>query len=146
MAHPRFTLLVHTLFRVVIGLLFAMHGAATLFGVFGGAGGRGAAAQIGQWPGWWAGLIELSTGLLVMIGLLTRPAAILASGAMAYAYFVVHQPAALLPMQNRGEMAALYCWAFLLIAAIGPGEWALDRFLPGRRGARSGGRPARVAD
>ncbi|GGK27628.1 integral membrane protein [Pilimelia terevasa] len=139
MAHSRLTDVIHSLFRVVIGLLFAFHGAAKLFGLFGSK-----TAQLGHWPGWWAGLIELVTGLLVLVGLFTRPAAILASGTMAYAYFVVHQPAALLPMQNRGETAALYCWIFLLIAAIGPGAYALDRYLPDLRATATRHRQART--
>ncbi|HEX5741811.1 MAG TPA: DoxX family protein [Pilimelia sp.] len=120
-------------FRVVVGFLFLCHGAGKLFGAFGGMPGGGA-APVGAWPAWWAGLIELVCGALVLLGLLTRPAALLASGAMAYAYFVVHQPQALLPIENRGEPAALYCWAFLLLAALGPGRYAVDTLLFGRRG------------
>jgi putative oxidoreductase len=62
----------------------------------------------------------------VLLGLFTRPTAVLCSGAMAYAYFVVHQPTGLLPVQNMGEPAALYCWIFLLIVILGPGSFALD--------------------
>lgn len=116
-------------FRVVFGFLFLCHGAVKLFGVFGGH-----AAPVGAWPSWWAGLIELVCGILVAGGLLTRPAAVLSAGAMAYAYFVVHQPRALMPIENKGESAALYCWAFLLVAALGPGRYALDTLLFGRRG------------
>jgi putative oxidoreductase len=115
-----------TLFRVVIGLLFALHGAASVFGIFGGNRGSGHAIAAGTWPGWYAGLIQLVCGLLVMVGLLTTPAAILASGSMAYAYFTVHQPNALLPLQNGGDAPALFCWAFLAIAVLGPGRWSID--------------------
>ncbi|WP_265523401.1 DoxX family protein [Oerskovia flava] len=111
------------LFRIVVGLLFACHGAATLFGVLGG--GHGPSPAIGQWPGWWAALIQLVGGTLVMLGVATRLAAVVCSGSMAYAYFVHHQPDGLLPLQNGGEQAALFCWAFLLVAALGPGRWAL---------------------
>ena len=72
-------------------------------------------------------------GLLVLSGLFTRVAATLASGTMAYAYFVVHQPLHLLPLRNGGELAAMYCWAFLLIAVLGPGAWAVDGLLGRRR-------------
>ena len=113
------------LFRVVIGLLFASHGAASLFGIFGGAHGGGT-VPVGAWPGWYAAVIQITCGLLVAGGLFTRPAALLASGSMAYAYFVVHQPAALHPLQNNGEPSALYCWAFLLLVFTGPGAFALD--------------------
>ncbi|MGS2614893.1 DoxX family protein [Micromonospora sp. LZ34] len=124
------------LFRAVIGLLFLCHGLASVFGVFGGNRGSGEALPAGEWPGWWAALIQAVCGGLVLLGLLTRPAAILASGSMAYAYFVVHQPDALLPLRNGGELAVLFCWSFLLIAVLGPGAWAVDTLLPARRTAR----------
>ncbi|MCX2970112.1 DoxX family protein [Streptomyces sp. JHD 1] len=116
-----------SLFRMVIGLLFACHGAATLLGVLGGP--HGAPPGAGQWPGWWAAVIQLVGGTLVLLGLATRPTALLCSGSMAYAYFVHHQGDGLFPLENGGETAALYCWAFLLIAAIGPGHWALSALL-----------------
>ncbi|MFD7321058.1 DoxX family protein [Streptomyces sp. NPDC059875] len=122
------------LFRIVIGLLFACHGAASLFGVLGGAMGGGT-VPAGTWPGWYAAVIQLVAGVLVLVGLGTRTAAFLASGSMAYAYFKVHQPEALFPLQNSGESAALFCWAFLLITFTGPGALALDRLF-GARGAR----------
>jgi putative oxidoreductase len=122
----RFTRAVWVLFRVVIGLLFALHGASTVFGVFGGNRGSGHAAEVGSWPGWYAGAIELVCGLLVLAGLLTVPAAILASGSMAYAYFTVHQPHGLLPLENGGDAPVLFCWAFLAIAVVGPGAWSID--------------------
>lgn len=117
--------------RIVVAFLFACHGAQSLFGMFGAT----RAVAVGSWPGWWAAVIELVGGLLVLLGLFTRPAAILCSGAMAYAYFVVHQPAALLPLQNKGELSALYSWIFVLIAILGPGTIALDVVL--RRRART---------
>lgn len=117
------------LFRMVIGLLFAFHGASSLFGVFGGARGTGGSIPIGEWPGWWAAAIQLTGGLLVLFGLGTRWAAVACSGSMAYAYFVVHQPLALLPLRNGGELAAMFCWAFLVIAVFGPGSWSLDTTL-----------------
>lgn len=122
-AHSRLQNSVLGLFRIVHGLLFACHGAATLFGVLGG--GHGPSPSVGQWPGWWAALIQLVGGGLVLLGLLTRPAAVLCSGSMAYAYFVHHQPDGPFPLQNGGETAALFCWAFLLVAAFGSGRWAV---------------------
>ncbi|MEV8564580.1 DoxX family protein [Streptomyces sp. NPDC051322] len=119
-----------SLFRIVVGALFVCHGAATVFGVLGGNFGSGGAAPVGTWPGWWAGLIQLVGGALVTVGLATRPAALLCSGSMAFAYFDVHQHKALLPIQNAGELPVLFCWAFLLIAVAGPGLWALDTVLP----------------
>lgn len=119
------------LFRIVIGLLFACHGAASLFGVLGGAMGGGT-VPTGTWPGWYAAVIQLVGGGLVLIGLGTRTAAFIASGSMAYAYFKVHQPEALFPLQNGGEASAVFCWAFLLLVFTGPGALALDRLFAPR--------------
>ncbi|MER6303880.1 DoxX family protein [Kitasatospora sp. NPDC001539] len=118
-------------FRAVVGLLFTCHGAASLFGVFGGAKGGGT-IPLGEWPGWWAALIQLVGGALVLLGAGTRSAALLCSGSMAYAYFTVHQEHALLPLQNGGEPSVLFCWAFLAIAVLGSGPYALDRLLTAR--------------
>jgi putative oxidoreductase len=125
--------IVHSLFRVVIGFFFACHGAASLFGVLGGAHGGGT-VPVGQWPGWYAAVIQLVGGTLVALGLGTRIAALIASGSMAYAYFVVHQGLGLFPMQNGGETAALFCWAFVLIAALGAGPYSIDALIARARG------------
>ena len=122
------------LFRIVVGLLFACHGAASLFGVLGGAMGGGT-VPAGTWPGWYAAVIQLVGGVLVLTGLGTRGAAFLASGSMAYAYFKVHQPEALFPLQNGGETAALFCWSFALLVFTGPGALALDGLFGARDGA-----------
>ncbi|MEU6641232.1 DoxX family protein [Saccharomonospora sp. NPDC046836] len=111
--------------RIVVGFLFLCHGLQG-FGVFGGVDGAGTGLPFGSWPGWYASVIEMVAGALVLFGLFTRPAAVLSSGVMAYAYFTVHQPVALLPLQNMGEQAALFSWIFLLLAVIGPGAFALD--------------------
>ncbi|BAJ28792.1 MULTISPECIES: DoxX family protein [Kitasatospora] len=116
------------LYRVVVGLLFTCHGAASLFGVLGGAHGGGT-VPAGSWPGWYAAVIQLVCGGLVLLGVGTRTAALLASGSMAYAYFTVHQENALFPLQNGGEASVLFCWAFLLIAILGPGSFALGQAL-----------------
>ncbi|MEU3844384.1 DoxX family protein [Streptomyces sp. NPDC028635] len=120
--------IVQAAFRLVIGFLFACHGAASLFGVLGGAHGGGTVPAL-QWPGWWAALIELAGGSLVALGLFTRTAAVICSGSMAYAYFTVHQPNALLPIDNGGEPAVVFCWTFLLIACLGPGAYAAEALL-----------------
>ncbi|MER6524639.1 DoxX family protein [Streptomyces sp. NPDC001508] len=130
------------LFRIVIGLLFAVHGAASLFGVLGGvAGTDGGTVDAGTWPGWYAAVIQLGGGALVLLGLGTRAAALIASGSMAYAYFNVHQEAALWPIQNGGELSALFCWAFFLLVFTGSGALGLDGLLV-RRASAEGGRPA----
>lgn len=101
--------------RVVTGFLFLFHGLQKLFGMFGAQ-----TVELMSLRGA-AGVIELVGGTLVMIGLFTAPAAFICSGEMAYAYFAVHQPQAPWPIQNRGELAALYCFVFLYIATRGSG-------------------------
>lgn len=113
--------------RVVVSFLFVLHGFVGLFGAFGGVDGMGGTVPFLSWPGWWGSVIHLVAGAFVLAGLYTRPAALLCSGSMAYAYFVVHQPIALLPIPNGGEPAALFAWIFLLIGVLGPGTFALDR-------------------
>ena len=119
----RFSPAVLAVFRIVIGALFALHGTAKLFGW---PASKSGAVPFGSWPLWWAGVIELVVGLLVALGLLARLAALLGSGTMAFAYFTEHQPDGLLPIQNGGELAVLYCFALLLIAFAGPGAFALS--------------------
>ncbi|GAA1607745.1 DoxX family protein [Kribbella hippodromi] len=118
----RFQREVTGVFRIVVGFLFATHGAAALFGVLGTE-----KLALLAWPSWWAALIQTIGGALVMLGLGTRYAALLCSGSMAYAYFTVHQTSALLPVQNGGELAAMFCFAFLLIAFLGSGAWSVQR-------------------
>ncbi|WP_189548807.1 DoxX family protein [Streptomyces lavendofoliae] len=129
------------LFRIVVGLLFLCHGAASLFGVLGGAGGTGGTVPTGSWPGWYAAVIELVGGALVLVGLGTRAAAFIASGAMAYAYFKVHQPMGLFPLQNGGELSAMYCWSMLLLVFTGPGALSLDTVFSSSRATDRGREP-----
>ena len=133
MSSHRYAPALWSLFRIVVGLLFLCHGLASVFGVLGGNRGSGQAIEPGTWPNWYAGVIQLVCGALILAGLATRPAAILASGSMAYAYFVVHQPQAVLPIQNGGVTPALYAWAFLAIAVLGAGPWSLDALIARRR-------------
>jgi putative oxidoreductase len=124
------------LFRIVVGLLFTIHGAASLFGVLGGAmGTKGGTIPVGTWPFWHAAVIQLVAGALVLVGLGTRGAAFIASGSMAFAYFSVHLPVALWPIQNGGEPATLFCWSFLLLVCTGSGAFGLDRLLVSRSAA-----------
>ncbi|GIH73179.1 DoxX family protein [Sphaerimonospora thailandensis] len=131
-----------SLFRIVTGLLFVCHGLSSVFNVFGGNQGSGHAIPIGTWPGWWAALIQVICGGLVLIGLFTRAGAFLSSGSMAYAYFVVHQPHAVLPLQNGGELPVVFCWSFFLLFVLGPGPWSLDALI--RRGESRAEAPAPV--
>jgi putative oxidoreductase len=111
------------LMRFVIGLLFACHGAQKLFAMFGGPMATGKPLMLA------AGVIELGAGLLIAVGLATRAAAFIASGEMAVAYFKAHAPQAFWPMQNKGEAAVFYCFAFLFIAAEGGRLYSLDHAL-----------------
>jgi putative oxidoreductase len=111
----------YALMRIVTGFLFLWHGAQKLFGV--------PIAIPGNVPPFItciAGPIELMGGILVMIGLFTRWSAFLASGLMAAAYWMGHGTKALLPIQNSGELAALYCFVFLFISTQGGGIWSVD--------------------
>jgi putative oxidoreductase len=109
----------YALLRIVTGLLFVFHGLQK-FGMFGGRT-VGLMTQAGA-----AALIETVGGTLVMIGLFAVPAAFVSSGEMAVAYFQSHAPQAPWPIQNRGELAVLYCFVFLYIACRGSGMWSLD--------------------
>jgi putative oxidoreductase len=120
-------------FRVVIGGMFLTHGTANLFGWPAG----GMSPEAFAWPGWYASVIELVVGALVLLGLFTRPAALLGSGAMAYAYFSVHLGDGFWPVTNGAQDAALYAWGFLLLACTGPGAFSLGRALVGGRGDTS---------
>ncbi|MFB9682659.1 DoxX family protein [Amycolatopsis plumensis] len=118
--------------RIVISFLFGFHGLQD-FGFFGGIDGQGGGVPFGSFPGWWGSVLELVGAALLLVGLASRPAAILLSGVMAFAYFTVHAPMGLLPLQNMGEPAAVYSWVFLLLAAVGPGRFALDNLIKRRR-------------
>jgi len=117
----------YVLLRIVVGLLFACRGAQKLFGVFGGIGGQpGASVPLLSLVGL-AGCIELVGGLLIALGILTSFAAFVASGEMAFAYFMQHFPRGFWPIRNGGELAVLYCFLFLYIAAHGAGIWGVWR-------------------
>jgi putative oxidoreductase len=117
----------HALVRIVAGLLFACHGAQKIFGVFGGFGGTAGATAPLFTLLWFGGIVELVGGALVALGVRTSIAAFICSGQMAVAYFMFHQPKGPLPIQNGGELAALYAFVFLFLAARGPGPLALER-------------------
>jgi putative oxidoreductase len=120
----------YTAFRAVTGFLFLWHGSQKLFG-YPPAGGPIPLNIVAI-----GGTVEFFGGLFVMIGLFTHWAAFIASGEMAYAYWTAHAPHALLPIVNHGELAVLYCFAFLYIAAHGAGAFSCDSYLDRRRGHR----------
>ena len=111
----------YALLRIVTGLLFPWHGMQKLFGFPGGM-----PPDVPAFITYVAGPLELVGGILVMIGLFTRPVAFVLSGLMACAYWMGHGFTALLPLVNHGELAIVYCFVFLFISARGAGIWSLD--------------------
>jgi putative oxidoreductase len=113
--------------RIITGFLFMAHGAQKLFGFLATDPMMGPAPAFSFF--WVAGVIEFFGGLLFLLGLFTRPVAFILSGMMAVAYFTAHAPGGFWPLQNKGELAVLYCFVFLFFATAGGGELALDRLL-----------------
>lgn len=111
-----------SLLRIVAALIFLLHGSSKLLGF--------PATDMGSPPvgslSWVGGVLELGGGLLLLIGLFSRPVAFILSGEMAVAYWMFHAPQSTFPMINGGDAAILYCFVFLLIAAAGPGPWSVD--------------------
>jgi putative oxidoreductase len=118
--------------RIVSAFLVIAHGAQKLFGFLAAPGVMSPPAFSQMWVG---GVLEFFGGALLLLGLFTRPVALLLSGMMAVAYFQFHAPGGFWPLQNKGESAVLYCFVFLFFAVAGGGEWALDRL---RRRANAG--------
>jgi putative oxidoreductase len=123
----RFSPQIFAVFRIVMGVLFAFHGSQKIFGwppsQQGGGGSLPPLLVVGGW-------IELVGGLLIAVGLLTGWAAFICSGEMAVAYFMAHaSKGGPLPIVNRGELAAVYSWVFLYIAAHGAGMWSVDSMM-----------------
>lgn len=112
--------------RIVTGFLFVVHGTQKLFGM--PAAMPGGPADLQSLMGV-AGMIESAGGLLILIGLFTRPIALLLCGEMAVAYFMAHLPQGFWPLVNGGELAALYSFLFLYFTAAGPGPWSVDAFV-----------------
>lgn len=117
----RFAPQCYALMRIVVGLLFACHGAQKLFGVLGGH----QVPYVSQFG--LAGVVELVGGLMIAVGFLTGFAAFVASGEMAFAYFTMHAPSGPWPIRNGGELAVLYCFVFLYIASRGTGIWGVGK-------------------
>lgn len=112
--------------RIITGFLLIPHGAQKLFGFLAPPGMPGPATFSQMWIG---GVLEFFGGLLLLIGLFTRPVAFILSGMMAVAYFQFHASGGFWPIQNKGESAVLYCFVLLFFAVAGGGEWSLDRIL-----------------
>jgi putative oxidoreductase len=112
--------------RIVTAFLLIAHGAQKLFG-FLAPPGMPSFPPFSQM--WVAGILEFFGGLLLLVGLFTRPVAFILSGMLAVAYFQTHAPGGFWPLQNKGELAVLYCFVFLFLSVAGGGEWSLDRLL-----------------
>jgi putative oxidoreductase len=117
--------------RIVTGLLFWQHGAQKMFGWLEGRG----PVEFGGLV-WWAGFLEFFGGALIALGLMTRPVAFVLAGEMAVAYFRSHSPQGFWPILNGGELAALFCFVHLFLAANGGGSFSLDGLLEARRRGR----------
>lgn len=125
-ASPRWSGIFLSVLRVVAALVYMQHGSQKLFGFppTGGPGGTAPFVLFSQTG--LAGILEFFGGMLVLLGLFTRPVAFLLSGEMAVAYFQVHAPRAFLPIVNRGELAVVLCFVFLYFAFAGAGPWSVD--------------------
>lgn len=110
-----------SLLRIVIAFLFMAHGTAKLFQYPTAMGPVELFSLHGL-----AAVLETFGGGLLLLGLFTRPVAFILSGMMAFAYFIAHAPGGFFPLVNRGELAVVYCFAFLYLAAAGGGPWSLD--------------------
>jgi putative oxidoreductase len=119
--------------RIVVGLLFLEHALIKLAGF--PPGGKPGLQDVGSYL-WIAGIVELVTSILIILGLFTRVAAFFAAGEMAIAYWTVHAKMGFYPAVNMGEAAILYCFVFLYLVAAGPGAWSIDGALTRREPIR----------
>ena len=118
-----------SILRIMAALIFLEHGTQKILGF--PPGGPDPLPHPGEML-WWAGMIEMIPGFLLVIGLFTRTAAFLAAGEMAFAYWIGHAPRAFWPSDNGGDAAILSCFVFLYILMAGPGPWSVDAKLPAR--------------
>ncbi len=140
-ALSRYTDPVYCIMRLIVGLLFACHGGQKILNF--PPGGHGPPTETLALLGGW---IELVAGFLIAFGLLTRLAALIASGEMAVGYFMVHaKMGGFFPIQNHGESAVIYCWIFLFMVFYGAGAWSIDALISRNRATTTtDGRPVRV--
>ncbi|HKQ07022.1 MAG TPA: DoxX family protein [Blastocatellia bacterium] len=125
------------LLRVVAGFLFSQAGCVILFGWFGGMPDQPSPPPLISQTGI-GGVLEFFGGILIMLGLFTRPVAFILSGMMAVAYWQFHAPLGGWPLQNQGMPAVLFCFIFLYMAMQGAGDWGLDALLRRKRAATTG--------
>jgi putative oxidoreductase len=123
-----------SLLRIIAAFLFVLYGATKLFAIPAAVMPGGATASLASIPGF-AGTLELAGGVLLLVGLFTRPVAFLVSGEMAFAYFMGHASKGFWPVLNGGAPAVIFCFVWLYISAAGPGPWSLDALLRRRPAA-----------
>lgn len=123
----RFAPQIHGILRIVVGLLFLEHGTSKMFHFPMAAHASAHAYNLLSFPVGPAGLIEVVAGVLITLGFFSRYAAFIASGEMAFAYFLAHFPNSPFPLLNGGGEAICYCFIFLYLAAAGPGEFAINQ-------------------
>jgi len=126
-----------SLLRIVAALIFLLHGSSKLLGF--------PPSEMPMPPAmsfmWFGGMLELIGGLMLLVGLLSRPVAFILSGEMAVAYWMFHAPTSTFPSVNGGDAAILFCFVFLYIAAAGPGPWSIDAMLGRKRAVMTDDRP-----
>ena len=127
----RFAPVAHAVLRIGAGLLFMQHGLQKLFGMFGGMDGNGGSVELMSQMGL-AGVLETFGGLLIVLGLLTRPVALVLMLEMLAAFMMAHLPRGGAPIQNGGELALLYALIWAFFATNGPGPYSLDQRAPRR--------------
>jgi putative oxidoreductase len=121
-----------SVYRIMAGLLILQYGTAKIIGF--PAIQMFANVAVGQWPLWYAGIIELIFGTLLVVGLFSRISAFILSGLLAFAYFIGHAPRGMFsPLANNGTLAILFCFTFLYLAAAGPGPWSADAAVRGKQ-------------
>ena len=125
----------HALLRIVAGVLFLQHGLQKLFGTFGGVDNVGGTVGLDSLLGV-AGILEIGGGLLLILGLLTRPIAAVLLVEMVAAYFIAHVPRGGWPIENQGELALLYAGIFAFLAMNGAGPVSVDAMVPLRTDRR----------
>jgi len=130
-----------SIFRIVTGLLFMLHGTQKMFG-FPPTDRPPMPFDLMSQMGL-AGVLETFGGALIVLGLLTRPVAFLLAGEMAVAYFQAHFPRSFFPTVNGGEAAVLYCFSFLYLMLAGAGPWSVDAMIAGTKAPPAGRAPER---
>ena len=123
-----YTKVAHGMMRIVVGFLFMTHGGQKLFAWFGADQSAELISRFGV-----AGVLEFFGGLMIALGLFTRPVALILSGQMAVAYFWMHLPRGFWPWANGGELATIYSFVFLFLAAAGAGSFSVDNVMDKRK-------------